>query len=331
MQAVLEEAGGDIGSPISMPEAAAASATELLAEARERTDALSERAGPTRLEREVGGRQGRHSAYALRTPGKRVRAALVLAAYRAARRPLARPSPASPPRSRQCTPTPWCTTTSPAWTTTTCAAAAPPPTVPFDVATATRAGFLLVPVAARGAGGGGGASWVCPPAPWARWRLSCSRPAASRAWSAGSGSTSRPSAGSSTARRADGGPPGQDRGADPGRLHPGRHGGRGRARPAGRRSPPTARTSASPSRSPTTCSMPPPPARSWARRPAGTRSWPSPPTSVLLGIDGARAEAQRLARRRGRRTSTGRGSVRGTRGPGRVYCDEELVAFRPAS
>ena len=45
------------------------------------------------------------------------------------------------------------------------------------------------------------------------------------------------------------------------------------------RSPPSARTSGSPSRSRTTCWTAPGRARSWARRRAGTRRWPSPPTS----------------------------------------------------
>jgi geranylgeranyl pyrophosphate synthase len=54
----------------------------LLAEARERTDALLA-AWADRLREELGGRHGEALAYALGTPGKRVRAALVLAAYRA--------------------------------------------------------------------------------------------------------------------------------------------------------------------------------------------------------------------------------------------------------
>jgi geranylgeranyl pyrophosphate synthase len=66
-----------------MPEATsgAGAATDLLVEAREAIDTLlgdwSEH-----LQREVGGRDGQALAYALRTPGKRVRAALLLAAYR---------------------------------------------------------------------------------------------------------------------------------------------------------------------------------------------------------------------------------------------------------
>jgi geranylgeranyl pyrophosphate synthase len=53
----------------------------LLTEARERTDALLA-SWADRLRDEIGGRQGEALAYALRTPGKRVRAALVLATYR---------------------------------------------------------------------------------------------------------------------------------------------------------------------------------------------------------------------------------------------------------
>src|ERR687894_133814 len=65
-----------------MPEAASASVTDLLSEARERTDGILS-GWAERLEQEVGGREGQALAYALRTPGKRVRAALLLAAYRA--------------------------------------------------------------------------------------------------------------------------------------------------------------------------------------------------------------------------------------------------------
>jgi geranylgeranyl diphosphate synthase, type II len=67
-----------------MPEAGfgtAAAATDLLLEARESIDTLladwSEH-----LQAELGGRSGQALAYALRTPGKRVRAALLLGAYR---------------------------------------------------------------------------------------------------------------------------------------------------------------------------------------------------------------------------------------------------------
>src|SRR3954470_7541077 len=59
------------------------SAPELLAEARERTDRRLEE-WADRLRGEVGGREGEAFAYALSTPGKRVRPALLIAAYRAA-------------------------------------------------------------------------------------------------------------------------------------------------------------------------------------------------------------------------------------------------------
>jgi geranylgeranyl pyrophosphate synthase len=54
----------------------------ILAEARERTDLLLA-AWAERLGAAVGGREGEAIAYALHSPGKRVRPALVLAAYRA--------------------------------------------------------------------------------------------------------------------------------------------------------------------------------------------------------------------------------------------------------
>jgi geranylgeranyl pyrophosphate synthase len=64
-----------------MPEAPPRTADALLTEAREVTDALlNDWAG--RLRAEIGGRHGDALAYALRTPGKRVRAALASAAYR---------------------------------------------------------------------------------------------------------------------------------------------------------------------------------------------------------------------------------------------------------
>jgi geranylgeranyl pyrophosphate synthase len=58
-------------------------ADELLAEARDLTDDRLER-WAARLESRYSGPNGRALAYALRSPGKRVRPALVLAAYRAA-------------------------------------------------------------------------------------------------------------------------------------------------------------------------------------------------------------------------------------------------------
>ncbi len=66
-----------------MADTARSSLDELLAEARDRTDARLE-TWAARLEAEYPGDDGRALAYALRSPGKRVRPALVLAAYRAA-------------------------------------------------------------------------------------------------------------------------------------------------------------------------------------------------------------------------------------------------------
>jgi geranylgeranyl pyrophosphate synthase len=66
-----------------MAEVASASAAQLLTEARDATDALLER-WARRLETEVPAPEGQALAYALRSSGKRVRAALVLAAFRSA-------------------------------------------------------------------------------------------------------------------------------------------------------------------------------------------------------------------------------------------------------
>ena len=68
-----------------MPEAAfgtAAAATDLLVEARESIDTLLGD-WAEHLQSQLGGRNGQALAYALRTPGKRVRAALLIGAYRA--------------------------------------------------------------------------------------------------------------------------------------------------------------------------------------------------------------------------------------------------------
>ena len=61
----------------------------------------------------------------------------------------------------------------------------------FDVPTATRVGFLLVPVAARVLAAAAELGLSRPG--WAAWRKRSSRQAASRGWSADSGSISRPS------------------------------------------------------------------------------------------------------------------------------------------
>ncbi|MGI8818773.1 MAG: polyprenyl synthetase family protein [Gemmatimonadales bacterium] len=130
-----------------MPEAASAAATDLLAEARDRTDALLI-GWAKRLEQEIGGRQGQALSYALRTPGKRVRAALLMAAYRA----LGGRSPAI---SGVAAAVETVHTYSlvhddlPCMDNDDLRRGRPTTHRAFDVATATRVGFLLVPVAAR--------------------------------------------------------------------------------------------------------------------------------------------------------------------------------------
>jgi geranylgeranyl pyrophosphate synthase len=130
-----------------MPEAAEAAVADLLTEARERTDGLlGSWAG--RLEREIGGRQGQALSYALRTPGKRVRAALVMAAYRA-----------SGGRSEAIAGVAAAVETVhtyslvhddlPCMDDDDLRRGRPTTHRAFDVSTATRVGFLLVPVAAR--------------------------------------------------------------------------------------------------------------------------------------------------------------------------------------
>lgn len=127
--------------------APAADAEALLAEARVRMDARLA-AWAEQLAAEIGGRDGAAVAYALGSPGKRVRAALVLAAYRACGGTDPRIDGVAAAvetvhayslvhddlpcmddddlrRGRQTT------------------------HVAFDVTTATRVGYLLVPVAAR--------------------------------------------------------------------------------------------------------------------------------------------------------------------------------------
>jgi len=122
-------------------------AAALLEESRARTDAVLEE-WAARLQQEVAGALGEAMAYALRSPGKRVRPALVVAAYRA------------------------CGGESPAIAGVAAAVEAvhtyslvhddlpcmddddlrrgrPTTHRQFDVATATRVGLLLVPVAAR--------------------------------------------------------------------------------------------------------------------------------------------------------------------------------------
>ena len=238
---------------------------------------------------------------------------------------VTRRSPAWPRRSRRCTPTRWCTTTCPAWTTTTSAAAARPPTA---------------------------ASTSRPPpgsaSCWCRWPPGC--------WPAAAAELGLPAA--ALGRMAEelfqaggiegmvGGQwldleaerPDARRCAQLMAVHRGKTGAliraactlggiaaRGGARRRSRRSPPSARTSASPSRSPTTCSTAPGPARSWARRPGGTPQLAKSTYVGLLGVDGARREAERAGPAGGRAPRPGRGAVGGTGGPGGVYCEQEFV------
>ena len=132
---------------MSMAEAASASVTDLLSEARKQTDGLLN-GWAERLEQEVGGREGQALAYALRTPGKRVRAALLLAAYRAV-------GGESPAISGVAAAVETVHTYSlvhddlPCMDNDDLRRGRPTTHRAFDVATATLAGYLLVPVAAR--------------------------------------------------------------------------------------------------------------------------------------------------------------------------------------
>ena len=130
-----------------MTELETAHAQGLLAEARERTDAIL--AGwAERLRAEVGGRAGEALDYALRTPGKRVRAALVMAAYRAV-------GGSSPAIDGAAAAVETVHTYSlvhddlPCMDDDDLRRGRPTTHRRFDVPTATRVGFLLVPVAAR--------------------------------------------------------------------------------------------------------------------------------------------------------------------------------------
>jgi geranylgeranyl diphosphate synthase, type II len=130
-----------------MPEAASAAATDLLAEARDRTDALLS-GWSKRLEQEIGGREGQALSYALRTPGKRVRAALLMAAYRA----LGGRSPAIAGVAAAVETVHTYSLVHddlPCMDDDDLRRGRPTTHRAFDVATATRVGFLLVPVAAR--------------------------------------------------------------------------------------------------------------------------------------------------------------------------------------
>jgi geranylgeranyl pyrophosphate synthase len=122
-------------------------AAELLAEARDRVDALLGRyAGE--LQAEIGGRHGEALAYALGTPGKRVRAALVLASYRSA-------GGSSPDIAGVAAAVETVHTYSlvhddlPCMDDDDLRRGRPTTHRRYDVPIATRVGFLLVPVAAR--------------------------------------------------------------------------------------------------------------------------------------------------------------------------------------
>src|SRR5919109_3792500 len=130
-----------------MAEAAARPATDLLAEARDLTDHILEQ-WALRLRREVPGRDGDALVYALATPGKRVRAALLLASYRAV-------GGESPAVAEVAAAVETVHTYSlvhddlPCMDDDDLRRGRPTTHRAFDVSTATRAGYLLVPVAAR--------------------------------------------------------------------------------------------------------------------------------------------------------------------------------------
>ena len=119
----------------------------LLDEARERTDALLED-WAARIERELPGTQGQAMAYALRSPGKRVRPALVISAYRACGG--SSPGIASVGAAVETVHTYSLVHDDlPCMDDDDLRRGRPTTHQQFDVPTATRAGFLLVPVAAR--------------------------------------------------------------------------------------------------------------------------------------------------------------------------------------
>jgi geranylgeranyl pyrophosphate synthase len=124
-----------------------AAATELLAEARDRVDHLLDQ-WAARLQTELGGQQGEALAYALRTPGKRVRAALVISCYRAV-------GGRAPGIAGVAAAVETVHTYSlvhddlPCMDNDDLRRGRPTTHRRFDVPTATRAGYFLVPVAAR--------------------------------------------------------------------------------------------------------------------------------------------------------------------------------------
>ena len=133
-----------------MPDAAfgaASQATELLVEARESIETLLGDWAEY-LRRDLGGRNGEALAYALRTPGKRVRAALVLGAYRTVG---GRSSGIAGVAAAVETVHTYSLVHDdlPCMDDDDLRRGRPTVHRAFDVPTATRVGFLLVPVAAR--------------------------------------------------------------------------------------------------------------------------------------------------------------------------------------
>jgi geranylgeranyl pyrophosphate synthase len=137
----MREPGGASAPPPT------SSAGDLLAEAREHTDA--QLAGwASRLAPELGGRTGEALSYALLTPGKRVRAALVLAAFRAVGgRAAAIAGVAAAVETVHAYSL--VHDDLPCMDDDDLRRGRPTTHRRFDVATATQVGFLLVPVAAR--------------------------------------------------------------------------------------------------------------------------------------------------------------------------------------
>src|SRR5918994_6586308 len=130
-----------------MAEAASGSVTDLLSEARKQTDGLLN-GWAERLGAEIGGREGQALAYALRTPGKRVRAALLLAAYRS----VGGHSPGIAGIAAAVETVHAYSLVHddlPCMDNDDLRRGRPTTHRAFDVASATRAGYLLVPVAAR--------------------------------------------------------------------------------------------------------------------------------------------------------------------------------------
>ncbi len=122
-------------------------AESLLDEARERTDALLA-AWAARLESALPGDPGRAMAYALRSPGKRVRPALVIAAYRACGGTSAAIDGVAAAVETVHTYS-LVHDDLPCMDDDDLRRGRPTTHREFDIPTATRVGFLLVPVAAR--------------------------------------------------------------------------------------------------------------------------------------------------------------------------------------